>query len=154
MKNRKPLYQRIWDRVIKNPDPVFNNQGEASLDPTPMAIPIGMQIPESLDMKLARLFRADHFRRKMAEQGMETFEEASNFGPDDDDPTEAPPQTLYQRHAQIAALQAVDRGLASPPPKEAYDARDRVAEGRKAKKAADKAAKESGSTEPVPQPSM
>lgn len=133
-KNRPNIAERIWARVIKEKKSLFNNNGEALLDPTPMAIPTGMSIPESLDAKLERLFRADHFRRQLAEQDLETFEESQDFGPDDDDDLDVP-MSPYQRHASIAAMQAADRGISKPfPMKDAQAASERVSKAKAAAK--------------------
>jgi len=130
------IARRIWDRVIKNTSGVFNSDGRASLDPKPMAIPVGLSVPESLDMKLARLFRQEHFLRSLREEGLESFEESQDFDLDDDE-VDPVLDTPYQRHAALAALQAVDRGHATPPDYIAgRAAQERIREARKAKSAA------------------
>lgn len=107
MSKTKSIAQRIWARVRKRPDSVFDADGRAQLDPTPMAIPTGMQIPESLDMKLARLFRQDAFRRSLEAEDLETFEESQDFGFIDRDDDQM--QTVYQQHHMLASIQAADR---------------------------------------------
>lgn len=154
-KSKMNIAQRIWARVIKQKDVVddegqvlaeFDDRGLVKLDNTPMAIPAGLSIPESLDMKLARLFREDHFRRSLAAEDLETFEESQDFGfLDDDDDI---PDTPYQRHAALAAVQAADRGLTSPFDVSAgIAARERINAAKAAKKAGEKPANKPASKE-------
>ncbi len=69
-----------------SPPPVatkLNTKGQEENDPTPMALPIGYEYPETLDQKIQRMVRvglSDH-----AEQNnRDTFEEANDFEVDDD----------------------------------------------------------------------
>lgn len=62
----------------------FDQNGHEILDPTPVAIPLGYERPESLEQKMMRFIR--HQLSSAAQgQGMESFDEANDFDIDDDD---------------------------------------------------------------------
>lgn len=54
-------------------------------DQTPVELPLGYSHPESLEEVIARMIRADDFRKQQQAAGMETFEEADDFDVDGED---------------------------------------------------------------------
>lgn len=56
------------------------------VDPRPLAIPAGMELPETAEQKMARMIRTE-LSRQAAEAGFESFEDANDFDCPDDDPT-------------------------------------------------------------------
>jgi hypothetical protein len=80
-------------------------------DPTPVAIPVHLRVPESMDSRIARI--VSHSLSKAAqEQGFETFEEADDFDIDDD-PID--PETPWEKDHDLATAHAAERGVVSPP---------------------------------------
>lgn len=69
--------------------------GREVLDPTPVAIPVGFQKPESLAETIRRLVRTEEFRRAVERQGMETFEEADDFEVGEDYDPSSPYETQF-----------------------------------------------------------
>lgn len=84
------------------------------LDPTPVAIPVGAQRPESLAETIRRLVRND-LSINAAQAGLETFEESIDF--DIDDPEEAEHISMYEQaadmHEELLEGQNVDREMRS-----------------------------------------
>lgn len=62
---------------------VLDEQGREIPDPTPMAVPAGFKVPETLDEQIRRLIRGAISTHADA-QGAETFEESEDFDIDDD----------------------------------------------------------------------
>jgi len=76
------IWEKIKDRV-----------GYAEkLDPTPVALPVGMKKPESIAEMVQRLVRSSELRRYAESKGAETFEEAEDFDVGDD----IDPSTPYE----------------------------------------------------------
>lgn len=75
----------------------FNDKGHEILDPTPIALPVGMSKPESLESKMRRFIRTE-FSRQAQDQGMESFDEANDFDMDDEADL---PLTRYEAHELI-----------------------------------------------------
>lgn len=66
-----------------------NEKGEEILDRTPVAMPLNYEVPEPLEKMVARMVRAASAHS--ASLGNETFEEADDFGPDEEDDLEGSP---------------------------------------------------------------
>lgn len=62
----------------------YNELGQEIPDPTPVAMPLGYERPESLSDLVARMVRV-HISKQAHELGLETFEEADDFSMDEDD---------------------------------------------------------------------
>lgn len=75
---------KIWEKIK---DRVGYTE---KLDPTPLAIPVGMKKPESIAEMVQRLVRSAEMRRYAESQGAETFEEAEDFDVGDDMDPSAP----------------------------------------------------------------
>lgn len=86
-------------------------EGQELPDPTPVALPIGLGVAESMDQRIARILRHSA-SVEAAKHGMETFEEADDFDIEDDP---ADPSTPYERDFDHATINAVERGIVSPP---------------------------------------
>lgn len=85
-------------------------------DPRPMAIPIGMERPESLQEKMRRLIRDEAVNMQLAQGGVETFEEADNFNiPDDPIDPSTPYEEDFDPHGMIAREQEVRAGFVDEP---------------------------------------
>ncbi len=65
------------------PRAVFDKWGREIPDPTPMSLPVGFKIPETLDEQIQRLVR-NQVSRNADEKGFETFDEAEDFDVDDE----------------------------------------------------------------------
>lgn len=61
----------------------LDEHGNEVPDPTPVAIPAGFKVPETLQEQIKRLIRTS-LSAAADEQGMETFEESEDFDIDDD----------------------------------------------------------------------
>jgi len=59
------------------------------VDPRPLALPAGMELPETAEQKIERMIRTQ-LSRVAVESGEESFEDANDFDVDDDDPTSHP----------------------------------------------------------------
>ena len=55
------------------------------MDPTPMAPPIGYKKQPSMVDTIRAMIREEQFKRDLDAQGVETFDEADDFGPDEDE---------------------------------------------------------------------
>lgn len=71
--------------------------GHETLDPTPMALPLDHEIPESIEDKIKRLIASERFQQSMEAQGYETFDEADDFDVGDD--FEAEPNSQWELSA-------------------------------------------------------
>lgn len=80
-------------------------------DPTPVAVPVHLRKPESMDDRIRRIVQ--HSASEAARmQGLETFEEADDFDIPDD-PLDA--LTPWEADFDLSFVQAVDGGLAQRP---------------------------------------
>ncbi len=61
----------------------LDERGHEILDSTPIAVPVGFKIPESLDSQIRRFVRQELSLQASA-QGQESFEEADDFDIEDD----------------------------------------------------------------------
>lgn len=85
----------------------YNERGEELPDPTPVEVPAGMRVPESLEAMIARMVRGK-VSELAAREGMETFEEANDFEIEDDDE----PLTAHERQdMKLEALAEEKRRL-------------------------------------------
>lgn len=62
---------------------MLNKKGQEVPDPTPMELPLGYEHPLPLDMRIAQLIRSE-LSQEAARKGFESFEEANDFGEDDE----------------------------------------------------------------------
>lgn len=53
-------------------------------DPTPMALPAGFKVPETMEQMMRRLLRSPEFRKHVDDADVDTFEEAEDFDIGDD----------------------------------------------------------------------
>lgn len=74
----------IKEKVKKTFEKWFDKEGREHPDPTPVAMPIGFEKPESLEEKIRRLTRNEAAIMAQA-RGQETFEEADDFDVEDDE---------------------------------------------------------------------
>lgn len=61
----------------------LDKDGNEVPDPTPVSIPAGFKVPESLSDQIRRLIRTS-LSQQADDQGMETFDESEDFEIDDD----------------------------------------------------------------------
>lgn len=88
----------------------MNKNGREYVDGSPVEWPVGVDVPESLEQKIARMVRTG-VSQFADDRGMETFDEANDF--DDDDP-EALPESIHELdddQARIAADEAAVRRI-------------------------------------------
>lgn len=81
------------------------------VDSTPMAVPVGLRKPESMDERIRRIVSHSH-QKALSDAGYETFEEADDFDIADD-PVDA--LTPWEQDFDLSAVQAVDAGVVSRP---------------------------------------
>lgn len=116
---------------IKRAARALSPEGRESLDPTPVAIPVGFKRPPSLEEQIKRLVADRDIQRSLSEAGVETFEEANDFEIPDDPPDPAAldeewwdpalrrtvtAREVYEQRDQLAEL---TNRLVRPPPPEA-----------------------------------
>lgn len=101
------------------------------LDPRPISIPIGMERPESLQEKMRRLVRDEVFNSRLAEAGVETFEEADDFNiPDDPIDPATPYEENFDPKGMTAREQEVRAGYVSEPTDRLEKAQELLAKAR------------------------
>lgn len=98
---------------------MIKQKGREYIDPAPVEWPLGVDVPESLEQKIARMVRmgvSDHAEQ----QGLETFEESNDF--DVDDP-EALPGSVHELDDDQAAIAADEAAVRRIPKqfREAYE---------------------------------
>lgn len=100
MEKSAEVKQAVWD------------PGLEYLDPTPVAIPVGAQRPESLAQTMRRLI-VNELSANAARVGLETFEESIDF--DIDEADELDHTTMYEQaasmHEELLEGQHVERQL-------------------------------------------
>lgn len=85
-------------------------------DPRPISLPIGMERPETLQEKMRRLIRDEVVNSRLAEAGMETFEEADDFNiPDDPIDPATPYEENFDPNGMTAREQEVRAGYVQEP---------------------------------------
>lgn len=62
----------------------YNDRGEEIPDPTPMSIPVGFKPPPTIQDMVAKLVKNELLRRGDADK-LESFEEANDFGDEDEE---------------------------------------------------------------------
>lgn len=72
----------------------YNEKNEEIPDQTPVALPVGCEIPESLDSMIARMIHNNNYLRDSNQA--ETFEEADDFEIDDDEDNLHPCKSDYE----------------------------------------------------------
>lgn len=103
---------------------LFNSKGEYLPNPTEVKLPINVRRPETLAEQVARLVRNEDFRKAVEKRGFESFEDADDFDVEDD-PLD--PLTPYEQFYDLAAVQAVDKGIVEPPTSKAHtDAKEKT----------------------------
>lgn len=106
----------------------FDHRGHELPDPTPVAIPVGLKRPESLQDQIRRLVRNELSAHAVA-HGRESFEEADDFEVEDDPPDPRTPWELdFDQLSEPSPHQAprddgsgggparADAGAPAPPP--------------------------------------
>lgn len=81
-------------RSLKEERPRQDANGWELLDPTPVAIPTGFKVPETMEQRVQRLTRTS-MSALAAEQGYETFEESEDFNIGDDIDPSTPYETFF-----------------------------------------------------------
>lgn len=104
----------------------MNRNGREYNDPNPVEWPIGVDVPESLEQKIARMVRTG-VSQLADEQGFETFDEANDF--DDEDP-EALPDSVHELDDDQAAI-AADEAAVRRIPKQFREAFERETERKR-----------------------
>lgn len=74
----------IVKKIISLIDGRHDSFGKEHLDNTPVEVPLGYDRPETTEEIIARMIRADDFRRASERHGVESFEEANDFRVGDD----------------------------------------------------------------------
>lgn len=77
------------------------------LNPTPVAIPIGMERPPSLKEQIQRVLRTE-LSMQAAAQGEETFEEADDFDVPEDDPDPVSPYEMNEMQYEEPSFSPTD----------------------------------------------
>lgn len=90
------------------------NRRYEAVDPRPMAIPVGMERPESLMEKIKRLVHDQNFQASLQADGLETFEESNDFEPEDEMPR-TPYEEGHDPHGVIAREHAIRAGVVEDP---------------------------------------
>lgn len=106
--------------MAKKPEPVLsgrvkaslNDDGSEKLDPTPIAIPVELRRPESMDQRIAKIL-AHSLAVAKAGQEIDSFADADDFDIPDD-PID--PSTPWEEDFDHASIAAMDRGLVAKPP--------------------------------------
>lgn len=102
----------------------FTVNGQQVLENTPVEIPIGCQVPESLEMQMMRMIRQEVSRAAVA-AGHESIDEAYDFEMAEDDSYEEE-LTPAELHAMVHARELTEE---VPKPKEKAHVRERVEGG-------------------------
>lgn len=101
---------------------ILNKDGHEVLDSTPVAIPVGFRVPETLNQTVQRLVQTSVSQWAQS-QGHESFEESEDFDIPDDSPDRHTPYETYfdpilgkdltpdefQRNAEIYKQQYLER---------------------------------------------
>lgn len=89
----------------------YNEKGEELMDDKPAAIPIGFRHPPSLDERIRAMVRSSQMAAYAESQGKESFEDADDFDVGDDLDLSTP----YERDHDIAAVDAINKGVVDSP---------------------------------------
>lgn len=63
----------------------YNEKGQEIPDPTPIEVPLKMQRPPDIHELIARAVRGERVRQRLEQEGFESWEEANDFGEDDEE---------------------------------------------------------------------
>lgn len=75
---------------------ILDDDGSEILDDTPIAVPLGFQIPESLNDQVRRLVKHHRFNEAMGgDSALDTFEEADDFDVGDDFDPASPYEVVF-----------------------------------------------------------
>lgn len=89
------------------------------VDPTPVEWPVGVNVPESLEQKIARMVRTG-VSQFAEDHGAETFDQANDFDTDDPEALPGSAHELDDDQEQIAADEAAVRRI-PPQFREAFE---------------------------------
>lgn len=64
----------------------YNKKGEELPDPTPKELKIDLEAEMPLELKVMRALQSDDWKRRMEQEGRETWEEANDFYIDEEEP--------------------------------------------------------------------
>lgn len=67
------ILEHLWGRSG------YNKKGEEIPDPTPRELKIDLEAEMPLELKVMRALQSDEWKRRMEQQGRESFEEANDF---------------------------------------------------------------------------
>lgn len=102
-------------KLSADPDLYGPAPGREMPDPTPVALPLGYEHPETTEQIVARLLRSEQLARLAAQQGVETFEEFMDFGDESDDDPLTPHEEfwdpVFRRPTTMLEIQQLDRTL-------------------------------------------
>lgn len=99
----------------------YDKHGNEIPDNTPIEIPLGYKVPETLQQQMQRMIRSEAMAQYARAQGAETFEESNDFDVgDDEDPSsihELDDQEIEfaQARKELQAAQAAAGGPKPPP---------------------------------------
>lgn len=82
--HRKGRQPSDMDQEIPRQDHFHTDEGYEIPDPVPMAPPVGFKKQPSMVENIRNMVRSEMLQREAAAAGFETFEEAEDFGPEDD----------------------------------------------------------------------
>lgn len=100
--------------VYRKPDRRYEN-----IDPRPLSLPIGMEKPESLQDKLARLVKDEVFNQTLQSNGIETIEDANDFDiPDEPEIPGTPHEDDFVSPGMKAREDSIRAGLTRAPTEE------------------------------------
>lgn len=98
----------------------YNERGEEIPDPRPVALPVGFTRPKSLQETMQHLLRNEEFRRALDKHELDTFEEAEDFGEEQDerDPFTGSPYEDRDIAGAISREQEIKSGVVEDIPLE------------------------------------
>jgi len=73
----------------------LSKDGKEILDQTPVAIPVGITRPPTLQEQIQRLISNETIKAQLAAQGQETFDEADDFEVGEDYDPQSPYETIF-----------------------------------------------------------
>lgn len=122
MNSSNPLLRAFQKLRPPKPKDRLDEFGHETLDPTPIAPPVGFRPAPSLAEQIREMVRSERLAREVIEAGYETFEEADDFDVGDDVDVSSP----YEEHFEptpaallrerMAAEAAGGSGGSNPPP--------------------------------------
>lgn len=92
----------------------IDDKGREILDPTPLAVSVRLKRPPTLAEQVKMLLSQEAFRRRLHEEGVETFEESDDFDCDED----FDPRHPWERNFDhVDEESPAERQLKNTPPK-------------------------------------